>query len=98
MAATEALPRRKVGLRELSQKTARVLALVKQGETIDVTDRGVTVARIVPAADDRYEQLVAAGIIRPASRPFSVDNLPAATPASTGLTSDEVLDELRGRY
>jgi prevent-host-death family protein len=98
MAAAEPPPRRKVGLRELSQKTARVLALVRQGETIDVTDRGVTVARIVPAADDRYQQLVAAGIIRPASREFSVDNLPAAMPAGSGLTSDEVLDELRGRY
>jgi antitoxin (DNA-binding transcriptional repressor) of toxin-antitoxin stability system len=96
MTAAEPLTHRKVGLRELGRETARVPALVKQGETIDVTDRGVTVARIVPAADDRYEQLVAAGIIRPASRPFSVDNLPAAIPAGTGLTSDEVLSELRG--
>lgn len=90
--------RRKVGMRELSQRTAKVLALVRDGETIEVTDRGRTVARIVPASDDRYEQLVAAGIIRPAKRPFNVANLPERRLAQGGLTTDEVLDDLRGRY
>jgi prevent-host-death family protein len=90
--------RRKVGMRELSQRTAKVLARVRDGETIEVTDRGKTVARIVPASDDRYEQLVAAGIIRPANGPFNVANLPEPRPAQGGLSTDEVLDYLRGPY
>lgn len=88
--------RLRVGMRELSQRTARVLALVRAGETVEVTDRGRTVARIVPAADDRYEQLVAAGLIRRAARPFSLAHLPEPAANPTGRTSDEWLTDLRG--
>jgi antitoxin (DNA-binding transcriptional repressor) of toxin-antitoxin stability system len=98
MAVAERFPRPRVGLRELSQRTARVLALVRGGETVDVTDRGMVIARIVPAADDRYEQLVAAGVIRPAAEPFDVANLPDAVPALPGMTTTEALDDLRGPY
>jgi prevent-host-death family protein len=86
----------RVGMRELSQRTARVLALVRAGETVEVTDRGKTVARIVPAADDRYEQLVAAGVIRPARRPFDVAHLPEPQADSAGRTTGEWLAYLRG--
>ncbi len=97
--STQAEPmRRKVGMRELSQHTAKVLALVRNGETVDVTDRGSTVARIVPAADDRYRQLVSAGIIRPAKELFDVADLPEPRPAAGGLTTDAALAELRGSY
>ena len=34
-----------VGLRELSQRTAKVIGLVRSGETVEVTDRGTVVAR-----------------------------------------------------
>ncbi len=85
----------RVGMRELSQRTARVLALVRAGETVEVTDRGRTVARIVPAEDDRYEQLVAAGLIRQAAGPFSLSHLPEPAPNPTGRSSDEWLAELR---
>ncbi|MGH3708742.1 MAG: type II toxin-antitoxin system Phd/YefM family antitoxin, partial [Pseudonocardiaceae bacterium] len=43
-----------IGMRELSQRTAKIMALVRAGATVEVTDRGRIVARIVPAADDRY--------------------------------------------
>jgi prevent-host-death family protein len=85
-------------MRELSQRTARVLALVRAGETVEVTDRGKTVARIVPAADDRYEQLIAAGVIRPAKRPFDVARLPEPVVNTTDRDSGEWLDELRGGH
>ena len=94
-----ALPQRQrhlVGLRELSQRTAKVIGLVRSGETVEVTDRGTVVARIVPAADDRYAQLVTAGIIRPARRPFDVASLPDPGPGDTGRSSDEWLADLRG--
>jgi len=83
-------------MRELSQRTARVLAMVRAGETVEITDRGRTVARIVPAADDRYEQLVAAGIIRPAARRFDMTNLPAPVVNPSGRDSGDWLAELRG--
>lgn len=85
-----------VGMRELSQRTAEIMALVRSGETVEVTDRGKTVARIVPAAD-RYEQLVAAGVIRPAKRPFDVDDLPEPVENRTGRSIDDLLAELRGQ-
>ncbi|HMA46599.1 MAG TPA: type II toxin-antitoxin system prevent-host-death family antitoxin [Frankiaceae bacterium] len=85
----------RVGMRELSQRTARVLELVRAGWTVEVTDRGKTVARIVPATDDRYAQLVAAGVIRPARRPFDLAHLPEPEANRTGRTSDEWLAELR---
>ncbi len=90
--------RRLVGLRELSQRTAKVIGLVRRGETVEVTDRGTVVARIVPAADDRYAQLVAAGVIRPARRPFDVGSLPEPGPADTDRSSDEWLADLRGDH
>lgn len=86
----------RVGLRELSQRTSRVLSLVRDGGTVEITDRGQVIARIVPAFDDRYEQLVAAGVIRPARRPFDVGRLPAPAANESGRSSDEWLAELRG--
>lgn len=86
----------RVGMRELSQRTAKVLALVRKGHTVEVTDRGKTIARIVPAAADRYEQLVAAGVIKPARRPFDPANLPEPAENTTGRSTDEWLDDLRG--
>lgn len=83
-------------MRELSQRTAKILALVRAGETVEVTDRGRTVARIVPAADDRYKQLVAAGVIRPARRAFDASELPEPVANPTGRTTDDLLAELRG--
>ena len=85
MAVAGQRSRHQVGLRELSQRTAKVVGLVRSGETVEITDRGTVVARIVPAADDRYAQLVAAGVIRPARRPFDIASLPEpgrATPAA----------------
>lgn len=40
-----------VGLRELRHKTGEVLARVRQGETIDVTEYGRPIARITPIGD-----------------------------------------------
>jgi hypothetical protein len=54
------------------------------------------VARIVPAADDRYEQLVAAGVIRPAKRPCDVAHLPEPQADPAGRTTEEWLAYLRG--
>ena len=41
-----------VGIRELKDNTSAVIRRVVAGETIQVTDRGRAVARIVPLRDD----------------------------------------------
>ena len=40
-----------MGLRELRHHTSEVLARVRHGESIDVTEHGRLIARIVPVAD-----------------------------------------------
>ena len=85
-----------VGMRELSQRTAKIMALVIAGETVEVTDRGKIVARIVPAVADRYDQLVAAGVIRRARRPFDITHLPEPAANPTGRSTGDWLADLRG--
>jgi prevent-host-death family protein len=83
----------RIGVRELRQNASRYLARVKAGETVEVTERGVLVARLVPPqrSESARDRLVAAGRLIPARsprrlpQPMSVDGPP------TG----EVLDELR---
>jgi prevent-host-death family protein len=52
-----------IGVRELNQNTSQVLARVSGGETIEITDRGHPIARLVPVGNDRstLAKLVAAG-------------------------------------
>jgi prevent-host-death family protein len=66
-------PEHAVGLRELRHNTSEVLARVRRGETIDVTEYGRMVARIVPVEEREptpvLDRLVEAGRARPAVRP-----------------------------
>jgi prevent-host-death family protein len=68
MASTHA-----VGLRELRHNTSEVLARVRHGETVDITDHGRLVARIVPVGAREpapvLDRLVDAGRARLAVRP-----------------------------
>ncbi len=51
-----------VGIRELRQNASAVLRRVVAGETVEVTDRGHPIARIVPLHAERtLDQLVAEG-------------------------------------
>jgi prevent-host-death family protein len=53
---------RTIGIRELRQHASRYLREVERGETIEVTDRGRPVARLVPASPDGgLEELAANG-------------------------------------
>jgi len=62
-----------VGLRELRHNTSEVLARVRHGETIDVTEYGRPIARIVPVADrppsPALERLAETGRMQRAERP-----------------------------
>ncbi len=55
-----------IGIRELRQRASEYLRRVQAGETVEVTDRGRPVARIVPILKGAYEQMLEEGRIRPA--------------------------------
>jgi len=72
-----------VGLRELRHNTSEVLARVRRGETVDVTEYGRLIARIVPVEEREsppvLERLAAAGRLRPAVRPGYRPRMHSAT-------------------
>jgi prevent-host-death family protein len=76
----------KVGVRELRQNLSVYLRRVRNGEALEVTDRGRVVALLVPIPkpDTPLERLIAAGI---ASRPRG--SLAELRPPS-GTPSDEL--------
>ncbi len=53
----------RIGVRELNQNTSQVLARVRHGETVEVTERGRPVARLVPieGGTTALDRLVAVG-------------------------------------
>ncbi|WP_083341942.1 type II toxin-antitoxin system Phd/YefM family antitoxin [Mycobacterium talmoniae] len=55
-----------VSIRVLNQETSKVLARVKQGEEITLTERGAVIARIVPAKPGPLDGLISAGRVVPA--------------------------------
>lgn len=80
-------------MRELNQNTAGVLARVKRGEAIDVTERGVVVARLIPAQPHPLAELIASGRLRP---PTGGGPAPRPTgPARNADEAGELLRELR---
>jgi prevent-host-death family protein len=70
MAASDA---HTVGLRDLRHHTSEVLARVRRGETIDVTEHGRLIARIVPVGERQptpvLTRLVQSGRATLAQRP-----------------------------
>jgi prevent-host-death family protein len=59
----------RIGLRELRQNASRYIARVARGETVEVTQRGRLVAKIVPAGGDTWEDLILRGEVFPAESP-----------------------------
>lgn len=72
--------------------------LVEKGETVDITNRGRLVARLVPAQDveSPLERLIAAGILRPAEDPGSLLDVEPAPAVPEGQpTATEILLQMR---
>jgi prevent-host-death family protein len=85
-----------IPVRVLNQETAKVLARVKAGEEITLTERGTVIARIVPASAGPLDDLVSAGRVRPATvhgpapRPGR-----AGGPSRQSATASDALHTLR---
>jgi len=60
-----------VGIRALQQHASEVVALARAGESVEITDRGRPVARLVPVQGDRLRDLVSEGRARMATRPLT---------------------------
>jgi prevent-host-death family protein len=56
-----------IPIRVLNQNTASVLERVEQGETVEITNRGKAVARIVPVVTGELDDLIAEGKVIPAT-------------------------------
>lgn len=50
-----------IGIRELRQHASRYLERVERGETLEVTDRGRPVARLVPVTRDSWADMIRGG-------------------------------------
>jgi prevent-host-death family protein len=61
----------RIGIRELRQHASVYVDLAEKGYTVDITNRGRLVARLVPIgeAGSPLERLIAAGILEPAEEP-----------------------------
>ena len=82
-------------MRELRQNASKYLARVKQGEQLEVTERGRAVARLVPVEADPLDDLVARGLATPAVSPGSLLAIVPAEPVPGRPTVSQALDELR---
>ncbi len=88
----------RIGVRELRQNASRYLALVKVGETVEVTERGKLIALLSPPrpAQTARDRLVSAGRLIPASSPTG--RLRSAHPvpiATSEPTNQELLNAER---
>lgn len=86
-----------IGIRELRQHASRYIAMVKEGQRIAVTDRGVLVGYLEPVdrATTAFERLVAAGQVRRATG-RGTRGLPPPLPLDDdGPTLSETLRQMR---
>jgi prevent-host-death family protein len=86
-----------VGVRELRQNLSKYLARVKQGEDLDVTERGRVVARLVPAGPSTGASSTLAvefGATLPVE-PFEVIARRLRPPGAGAGTTDGYLDDTR---
>lgn len=56
----------RIGVRELRQHASRYLERVVHGESLEVTDRGRPVARLVPVTTDAWADMITSGKVAPA--------------------------------
>lgn len=87
-----------IGIRELRQHASRYIAMVKEGKRIAVTERGELVGYLEPVNEPvtTFERMRAAGLVRPASGRWILDDLEPTQPVEPGeKTLAETLQEMR---
>ena len=86
-----------ISIRTLNQETSKVLARVKAGEEVTVTERGTVIARITPVTPGPLDDLVRAGRVLPATTkgPAPRPTLPAGDGPEAGTLVRGMRDEER---
>lgn len=86
----------RIGARELRHHTRLYLAQVKAGKTVEVTERGRVIAKLVPPepAETARGRLIAEGRLIPSTRSRHALPAPVDMPADAPSTA-EALDDLR---
>lgn len=84
-----------VGLRAIQQNASAVVARVVAGETVEITDRGRPVARIVPLRPtSKIQELIDEGRVRVATRNI-LDVIDPVDLPSGSMSLSESLAEMR---
>jgi prevent-host-death family protein len=85
---------KQIDIRELNQHASRVIDRVRNGEAIEVTDRGKPVARIVPITESPglLGRLVQEGRATPPAARGTI-SLPPAAGDVTRSASDLIVDD-----
>jgi antitoxin (DNA-binding transcriptional repressor) of toxin-antitoxin stability system len=93
-----------VGIRELKNRLSEYLRLVRDGDTIQVTDRGTVIAEIRPPGQPGATSEIPRGLLdlaRQGRVTLGTENDPSLYPIRerpllVGVTSAELLDQERG--
>lgn len=81
-----------IGVRELRQHASRYLARVSAGESLQITDRGRPVGRLVPPAEDSWQELLATRRVLPPEDPGDLLDEP---PGDYGVAASDELARMR---
>ncbi len=88
-----------VTVSELNRQTAKVLARVKAGESVEISEHGRPVARITPATpttgDPLLDRLIGQGRAIPASNPGPIPPTPARDERDEGVSLSPALAQMR---
>ncbi|MGH3399564.1 MAG: type II toxin-antitoxin system Phd/YefM family antitoxin [Streptosporangiaceae bacterium] len=89
-----------VTVSELNRQTAKVLDRVKAGESVEISEHGRAVARLMPAAPSTgaplLDRLIAQGRATPASNQGPIPPTPPRDESDEGVSLSAVLAEARG--
>ncbi len=82
----------RIGVRELRQNASRYLARVVHGESLEITDRGRPVARLVPVTADAWASMIASGRVTTAEDEADISD---ETPGDYDVDASAVLAAMR---
>lgn len=88
-----------VTVSELNQQTAKVLERIKAGESVEISEYGKPVARLVPAVASTgaplLDQLIAQGRAVPAAAPGPISPTPPRDEQDDDASLSDALAEMR---
>ena len=84
-----------VGVRELRQAASQILDQVKDGQSIEITEHGVPVARLIPVTQSLYEEYLESGRITAARNPNRVFTMPKGKISKGKQLSEIIIEERR---